>query len=127
MRVGNETPVRAQAAEADQRFRRAAVAFEVLKDGPRRETYHKHGFVGLKRFESHSAVSLLDTLPYARFDAFFEGTDAGDREYLLLEAVGAGRFSDDDGGGEVTENEHDSDDSDDDDDDEVPRSESNRQ
>ena len=39
MRVGNETSVSAQAAEAEQRFRRVAVACEVLKDAARRATY----------------------------------------------------------------------------------------
>ena len=51
---------------------------------------------------------MLDTAPFARFEAFFEGSDPADREYLLLEAASGGAFSDEepaDRRGEVTEPE----------------------
>jgi len=58
------------------------------------QIYSKHGWAGLKASESFAEISSLDTPPFARFDAFFEGTDPDDRQYLLLEASSGGHFSD---------------------------------
>jgi hypothetical protein len=52
----------------------------LAKDPERASIYAKAGFEGLARSEGYSASSVLDTLPFARFDAFFEGTDPDDRQ-----------------------------------------------
>jgi len=73
-----------------------------------RQVYAKHGWAGLKASEAFAETSSLDTAPFARFDAFFEGADPDDRQYLLLEASSGGHFSDEEGAdarGEVTEPE----------------------
>mmetsp|Transcript_34089 Transcript_34089/g.43981 ORF Transcript_34089/g.43981 Transcript_34089/m.43981 type:complete len:548 (-) Transcript_34089:168-1811(-) len=113
-RSGNVTSVPTQRSSAEQHFRRVAIAFETLKDPARAAIFATHGFEGLEKSESFGEYSILDTRPFARFDAFFDGSDPDDREYLLLEAASGGNFSDEDDAGEVTEAEDDDDDEHDD-------------
>ena len=57
-RSGNATPVADQRAAALGRFRRAAVAFEALKDPERAAVYAAHGFAGLAKSEAYSEQSV---------------------------------------------------------------------
>jgi len=83
----------------------------VGQDPERAAVYCKHGFEGLKKSEdTYASASVLESVkPFARFDAFFEGTDPDDRQYLLLEAASGGHFSDEEKAvhkrGELTEDE----------------------
>ena len=116
-RSDNVTAPQQQRALAGVHFRRVAVAFEALKDPERAAVYAVHGFSGLAKSEAYHEVSVLDTAPFARFDAFFEGEDPEDREYLLLEAASGGKFSDEEHDprrrAELTEPEESGDDDDD--------------
>ena len=65
--------VNAHDPEAEEKFKEAAEAYEVLSDPPRRETYDAFGHKGLRfdGFEPSSAPGSLQDI----FDAIFGGSD----------------------------------------------------
>ncbi len=81
----------AERAAACRAFRRCELAFSILRDDARRAVYDSHGFDGLVKSEAYQAQSVLESRPGEVFDAFFEGEDPEDREYLLTESLEAGR------------------------------------
>lgn len=84
-------------ASAWLRLRRATVAFGTLLDPGRRDIYLRLGYAGLKESEKYAEMSVFDEDPLERLDRFFRGSDEADREYLLLNGVGAPSSSEDEG------------------------------
>jgi len=67
-------------------FRSITVAYLALKDDARREIYDKHGHAGLAKSEEYAERNVFHEDPIAVYDAFYEGVDPADKEYLLLHA-----------------------------------------
>ena len=71
-------------ALAVRRFRRLCLAFTVLKDAERRRIYMAAGYVGLRSSEAYQETSAFELDAVDTYHAFFEGREAADRDYLLL-------------------------------------------
>ena len=93
-RSGNRVPVVQQRSEANLNFRRVGLAFSVLMDPARREVYDAAGWAGLKQSEGYSEENVFDWDAFDIFEHFFSGESEGDRQYLLMESIDGGRFSD---------------------------------
>ncbi|KAL1515649.1 hypothetical protein AB1Y20_002267 [Prymnesium parvum] len=76
-------------------FRRICLAYTILKDPERRRIYVTCGFERLRQSEAHQQESVFEADPLEVYDAFFEGEDEADREYLLLNGADAPSDSDD--------------------------------
>eukprot|EP00947_MAST-08B_sp_MAST-8B-sp1_P001011 g1011.t1 len=100
VRSGNKTTVEQQYEAATKQFRRVTLAYLVLKDAPRKQIYDTGGWQGLKMSEGYQSTSVFEEAdyPYDIFEAFFEGRDQADRDYLLLN--GNALLSDDEAGQE---------------------------
>ena len=71
-------------ALAVRRFRRLCLAFTVLKDDERRRIYMAAGYAGLRSSEAYQETSVFELDAVDTYHAFFEGREAADRDYLLL-------------------------------------------
>ena len=71
-------------ALAVRRFRRLCLAFTVLKDDERRRIYMAAGYAGLRSSEAYQETSAFELDAVDTYHAFFEGREAADRDYLLL-------------------------------------------
>ena len=80
-------PLYGEAARAAVlRFRRACLAFSVLRDPERRRVYAACGYSGLVRSEAYQADSVFDSDARTVREQFFRGDDPAVREFLLLRA-----------------------------------------
>ncbi|EOD07473.1 hypothetical protein EMIHUDRAFT_218411 [Emiliania huxleyi CCMP1516] len=71
-------------AAAVTAFRRACLAFRVLRDAERRRVYYAVGFGGLRASEAYQEESVFEVEAWEVRRSFLEGDEQGDREYLLL-------------------------------------------
>mmetsp|Transcript_913 Transcript_913/g.1532 ORF Transcript_913/g.1532 Transcript_913/m.1532 type:complete len:432 (-) Transcript_913:519-1814(-) len=71
-------------ADAVRDFRRASVAFVVLRDEERRRIYDACGFLGLRSAEVYQQDNVFEMDAWSIREHFFSGEDGEDREYLLL-------------------------------------------
>mmetsp|Transcript_19027 Transcript_19027/g.36618 ORF Transcript_19027/g.36618 Transcript_19027/m.36618 type:complete len:284 (-) Transcript_19027:11-862(-) len=67
-------------------FSELTIAYLVLKDDELRRIYDTHGYDGAERSENYMENSVFEQDPYEVYERFFEGEDAGDRQYLLMNA-----------------------------------------